>query len=85
MITNADIVGRFFKAIDELVKLRKLRGVATFAKICGIDRRNLHHQRRDHTRGIFRVEWLAALVELWNVSPRWLLTGKGDIFEEGER
>lgn len=81
MTTQADIVGRFFAAVDALVAARRLRGVATFARRCGIDRRNLHQLRRDHSRGIFRVEWLAVLVEEWNVSPRWLLTGEGGIFE----
>lgn len=86
MTTQADIVGRFFAAVDALVAARRMRGVATFARLYGIDRRNLHQLRRDNSRGIFRVEWLAVMVEEWNVSPRWLLTGEGGIFEgEGGR
>lgn len=81
MTTKADIVGRFFAAVDALVAARRLRGVATFARLYGTDRRNLAKLRREPSRGIFRVEWLAVLVEEWNVSPRWLLTGEGGIFE----
>lgn len=81
MTAQEDIVRRFFEALDALVLMRKLRGVATFARRYGIDRRNLAKLRRDPSRGIFRAEWLAVMVEDWHVSPRWLLTGDGGIFD----
>ena len=81
MTSQADIVLRFFEAVDALVLVRKLRGVSTFARLYGIDRRNLSKLRRDPSRGIFRAEWLAVLVADWHVSPRWLLTGDGGIFD----
>ena len=81
MIQQADIVSRFFEAVDALILCRQFRGVATFARHYWIDRRNLSKLRRDPSRGIFRAEWLAVLVADWHVSPRWLLTGEGGIFD----
>lgn len=81
MTAQEDIVRRFFEALDALVLMRQLRGAATFARRYGIDRRNLAKLRREPSRGIFRAEWLAVMVEDWHVSPRWLLTGDGGIFD----
>lgn len=81
MTAQEGIVRRFFEALDALVLMRQLRGVATFARLYGIDRRNLAKLRREPSRGIFRAEWLAVMVEDWHVSPRWLLVGDGGIFD----
>lgn len=81
MTTQADIVGRFFSAVDALVAARRLRGTATFCRRYGINRRNLWQLQRKGGGGIFKVEWLTHLVADYGISARWLLTGEGGIFD----
>lgn len=77
---SQQIVVRFFEAIDRLKSERVIRGVQTFTRRYGINRRNLYTLRLEPQRDIFQVSWLAHLVEDYGVSPRWLLTGEGDFY-----
>lgn len=79
---GADIVRRFFIALRELIDIGELRGVQTFTRLYQINRRNLYQLEKDPERGIFRVSWLTYLVEDFNISAQWLLTGQGGHFIE---
>lgn len=79
---SADIVRRFFIAIRELIDIGELRGVQTFTRLYQINRRNLYQLEKEPERGIFRVSWLTYLVEDFNISAQWLLTGQGGHFIE---
>lgn len=78
---NSQIVIRFFESLDSLKEKGVISGSTAFAEKHGIDRRNLYQLRKTPTRGIFKTWWLTLLVEDYNISAIWLLTGKGDMYE----
>lgn len=40
---------------------------------------------KDMTRDIFQPAWLTYLVEEYNISAEWLLTGRGDIMDRSKK
>ena len=74
------IVNRFFEALQILKANKIIRGKQTFTTRYGINRWNMLTLEKEPARDIFQVAWLTYLVEDYNVSPTWLLTGKGDFF-----
>ena len=72
------IVIRFFEALALLKRARVIRGVQTFTRRYGINRRNLYLLQKDPSRDIFQVSWLSRLVADYGVSAEWLLLGSGD-------
>lgn len=74
--TKESVADRWFLAYDELVQT----GRTNCNRMCrelGADRRNFSKQMEDHSRGIFKLEWLTHLVLNYSVSADWLLTGRG--------
>ena len=74
------IVKRFFEALQILKEKKIIRGKQTFTARYGINRWNMLTLEKEPERDIFQVAWLTYLVEDYNVSPTWLLTGKGEFF-----
>lgn len=77
------VVKRFFQAIYYLKEQRIIRGKQTFTAKFKINRWNMNTLEKDLTRDIFQPAWLTYLVEEYNVSAEWLLTGVGDIMKKG--
>ncbi|MCM1169721.1 MAG: hypothetical protein NC324_07280 [Bacteroides sp.] len=75
------IVDRFFKALDHLKEQGIIHGHVNFAERHGINRRNMYKQKMEPERDILKPVWLTYLVIDYNVSPEWLLTGKGKILK----
>lgn len=75
------IIERFFNSISFLVSAKKIRGKATYCRLYDIDRRNFEAQFKNHSAGHFQVSWLLGLINDFNISAEWLLTGKGDMFK----
>lgn len=78
---NIEIVGRFFTAIRRLIDDNVIRGVQTFTRRYGINRRNFLTLEHEPYRHIFQVCWLAYLVNDYKVSPDWLITGNGSFYQ----
>ena len=76
------IMERFYCALDAIIATKKIRGVNTYCRLNGIDRRNLIAQRKDLERGWFQASWLQPMVRDYGVSAKWLLTGHGKMFDE---
>lgn len=77
------ITERFFQAIKILTDTGHLRGLQTFTTMHGLNRRNLMHVRESPTNTVLKPETLVLLVKYHNVSPMWLLTGEGTVFQDG--
>lgn len=75
------IVQRFFEALNRLKDDRLIRGKKTFTERYGINRWNMLTLEKDMSRDIFQPAWLTYLVLDYNVSPKWLLTGEGDFYD----
>ena len=72
------ITARFFEALYRLKSLRVIRGKQTFTNRFGINRWNLNSLEKNLSSDIFQPAWLAYLVEEYDVSADWLLTGRGE-------
>lgn len=75
------VAGRFFLALETLINDKHIRGVATFTKKYGINRRNLYQFKMNKEKDIFQVCWLTYLVLDYDVSAEWLLTGEGNFYK----
>lgn len=75
-----EIIGRFYESLDAVIANKTIRGVQTYCRLYGIDRRNLLANKKDLSRGWFQVSWLVPLIEVYGVSARWLMTGRGNMF-----
>ena len=76
------IVERYFLALDTLKNEKVIRGIQTFTRKYGINRRNMLTLRKEPERDIFQVAWLAYLVNDFGVSSDWLLTGAGTFYRK---
>lgn len=74
------VVMRFFDAIYRLKSDKVLRGKQTFTRKYGINRWNFNTLEKSPERDIFQAAWLTYLVQDYNVSARWLLTGDGEFY-----
>ena len=81
-LAHRNILSRFYQALDDLIAKRIIRGVNTYCRLYGIDRRNLTKQREDLSRSIFDVSWMVPMVSVYNISATWLLTGKGEMYTQ---
>lgn len=82
MNTNEQIAIRFFEVLDDLKARKVIHGVRNFYVRYDIDQRNVYQLRKEPHRNIFKAWWLSALVEDYNVSATWLLTGKGKMYDK---
>lgn len=80
--TSQAVIRRFFVAVRTLIEQKRLRGIQTFTRRYGINRRNFLTLEKQPERDMFQLEWFTALVRDWGVSARWLLTGDGEMFGE---
>ena len=78
-IQSQQIHARFFRAIDELVARKKLRGKKSFATKYELNQGNFF-KLRNNPEAEFQMNFLTMLVVDFGVSANWLLTGKGDMF-----
>ena len=78
---NAAIKERFYTAIRALMESGALRGRQTYCRLYGIDKRNFYAQEKDAQLMRLQLYWLVPLVQEYNVSAEWLLTGAGAMFK----
>lgn len=78
-----DITMRFFQAIDILTEANYFRGLQTFTKRYGLNRRNLQHVKESPANTVLKPEIIAHLVCDYGISGTWLLTGEGSVFQDG--
>jgi hypothetical protein len=72
---------RFYSALDAIIAMQRIKGVATYCRLYDIDRRNFIAQRKDLNRGWFQLSWLQPMVKEYGISAEWLLTGHGRMFK----
>lgn len=78
---HVEIVGRFFAALGWLKETRRIRGLQTFARSCGVDRRSLRRLQAEPEKNSLKVGWVVHLVREYGINAAWLLTGEGQMHE----
>lgn len=76
------VVMRFYIAINELINRKELRGVQTFTRLYGIDRRAFKTIESNPQRKMFDTGWLHYLVRDFGINAEWLILGKGSMFSK---
>ena len=84
-LESQQIVNRFFEALGMLKEKRVIRGVGTFVRRYGINRRNFDTVAVQPERGMFQMAWLKYIVTDYGVNAKWLLTGLGSPFNRQGR
>lgn len=74
------VMERFFKALEAVIEAKAIRGVQTYCKEFGIDKRHLYAQKKDLNKGFFEVFWILPMIKKFGVSSDWLLFGEGEMF-----
>ncbi|GIZ15099.1 hypothetical protein [Capnocytophaga catalasegens] len=77
---SIQITNRFFKALEEIIAKKEIRGIQTFCKLYEIDKRNLYKVKKEPDKFYLKPSWLHYLVKDFSVSATWLITGSGKIF-----
>ncbi len=77
------ITKRFFEALKMIIKNKIIRGKQTFTAQYNINRWYFTMIQKEMTQDGFQMAWLTYLVRDFMISPRWLLTGEGEMFEYG--
>ncbi len=76
------ITNRFFDALAQIIAKKELRGIQTFTNRYGIDKRNFYKVKKDPEHFNLNYSWVYYLVNDFNVSAEWLITGKGKTFKQ---
>ena len=75
------VTKRFLKALDKLKANKIIRGKKTFMDKYEINPRNFWQLEQNTEKDILQLSWLSHIVEDFGISAKWLLTGKGKMFE----
>ncbi len=78
---SVQISKRFFKALAEIIAKKELRGIQTFTNLYGIDKRNFYKVKKDPEHFNLNYSWLYYMVDDFDVSAEWLITGNGKMFK----
>ncbi len=80
---------RFFEVLDLMISAKRLAGLQTFCKEHGLNRvkysnirTEMHNPEKAKLTNykVIDLDALAYLCQDFNVSPEWLLSGKGKMF-----
>lgn len=79
---NALIGQRFVTCLETLKETGRIKHYSDIYTPLRVERGNFAKQMNNPSRAILRPSWLSLLVEQYNVSPLWLLTGRGKILRK---
>ncbi|GHT61759.1 hypothetical protein AGMMS50239_13370 [Bacteroidia bacterium] len=68
--------------VDMLVSAKVLRGKQTFTAMYEINNRNFGLSKEHPERKLFQPIWISYLMEDFDISAEWIMTGKGRMFSK---
>lgn len=78
---NIKITERFFEVLDTLKEQKVIRGLQTFTRTYEINYWNMHTLKKNKETGWLKPIYLHYLVVDYGISAKWLLTGRGKMFD----
>lgn len=81
LAVRQEITDRFFDAVYKIISEGKVKNISTFSELLGQERKNFYSIEHYSSRAT-QLYMCAYLVKNFNVNGDWLLTGKGNIFED---
>lgn len=81
---NVEVTSRFYEAVNFLIENKTIRGKQTYCTLAGIDKRSYYRQESDYQASLLQFFWLIPLITEYRINAKWLLTGKGGMFEKGK-
>lgn len=81
---NVEVTSRFYEAVNFLIENKTIRGKQTYCTLAGIDKRSYYRQESDYQASLLQLFWLIPLITEYRINAKWLLTGKGGMFEKGK-
>lgn len=78
---GVEVTKRFFQAIDMLKSQKKIRGLQTFTREYDINRWNMNTVKFNPELYSLKVEYIVFLCRDFNISPEWVLLGRGNMFK----
>lgn len=79
-IPTPTVADRFFEAFAAL-KVARRTNTQRFCREMGADKRNFYKKQKQTGDTTITTSWLTFIVQRYNVSPLWLLTGRGPMFQ----
>lgn len=76
------VTKRFFYVLDILIAQKKINSLNAFANEYNINYWNLYTLKKEPERRLLKIDFIIYLVQDYNVSPMYLLTGVGSIFKK---
>lgn len=73
---------RFFHTLEVLKQKRVIRGLKTFTDLHNLNYWNMHTIQKEQNNHAIKAEWLSYLVQDYNISAEYLLTGIGSMFKD---
>jgi hypothetical protein len=78
--SSQKVVERFFEALFDLRAKKVIRGKQTFTRRYGINNRNFWLLEQDKSRDILQLAWISYLIQDFDVSAEWIMTGRGEMY-----
>ena len=79
-IENVEIVKRFFKVLEALIKKDEIPHLSYFAYLHEDNKSYLHLLKSEPSRKLFQLKWVSTLMSVYGVSAEYLFLGTGEMF-----
>lgn len=77
---GVQITNRFFFAIDTMIQQGRIKSLRQITEMYGINYGNTYTIKKKPEGYILKPELIARLCLDFNISPAWILLGKGNMF-----
>lgn len=78
---GVQITNRFFFAIDTMIQQGRIKSLRQITEMYGLNYGNTYTIKKKPEEYILKPELIARLCTDFNISPSWILLGKGNMFK----
>ena len=77
---GVQITNRFFFAVDTMIQQGRIKSLRQITEMYGLNYGNIHTIKKKPEGYILKPELIARLCTDFDISPSWILLGKGNMF-----